>query len=195
VRLTGLHKDIRGGVLIIVATVLPLVFLFIALVADIGMYHVAKAQLQTVVDAASLAGVSYSDDEIDIDQGSRRPSAGGGTTVNVNITLSERRADERAEAVYRANREFLLRTIRLGETSFRLPAGSGNRVTYHVTIAGGETTWTFYRMQSPDANAYIAELNAQIETTLLGSLLSTVFGEPRRSYLPVTVHSRSSFSH
>jgi Flp pilus assembly protein TadG len=191
----GLIKNTHGGVLIFVASALPLVFLFIALVADIGMFHVARSQLQTMADAASLAGVSYSDDEIDIDQESRRSAPGGGTTVDVNVTLSERRADERAEAVYRANQAHLLRTIRLGETLFFLPAGGGDSVTYHVTIHRGETTWVFHRMEAPDANVYVAEISAQIETTLLGALFSAVFGEPWRSYLPVTVRSRSNFSH
>lgn len=57
-------KGKKGSVVVIIAIVMPVLLLLLALVADIGMLYVVRSQLQTVADAASLAGVAFENHEV-----------------------------------------------------------------------------------------------------------------------------------
>lgn len=49
-------EDERGGVLLMFAVVVTVVFMAAAVAVDFGRYVIASEKLQTAVDSASLAG-------------------------------------------------------------------------------------------------------------------------------------------
>lgn len=54
--LKRLHKEEKGAVMVMAALSLTILLLFTGLALDFGRAHLLKAQLQTAVDASSLAG-------------------------------------------------------------------------------------------------------------------------------------------
>ncbi|MCL6478851.1 MAG: hypothetical protein K6T65_10585, partial [Peptococcaceae bacterium] len=67
------HSDERGGILVMFAFVLVLVFFVAAVAVDYARYVAATEKLQTAVDSASLAAAktAYRYVKLEIDRGQR----------------------------------------------------------------------------------------------------------------------------
>ena len=206
IRLINRLKDEAGGTLIIVAVTLPVMLLILALVADIGMTHIIRAQLQTAADAGSLAGCMYFEEELHSEDYFLWEE-GIPVAVRVYVQLEPEQSRERAAQTVAKNLLNLAGVVTVTETNCYLPretTGEDGRVNYWVVIddydeATGSYTYTgdadYDYMDSDDANAYVVELEARITTLLLGPMLSVFYGDDSYRQLQMRVFSMSRFDH
>jgi hypothetical protein len=199
-------KSETGGTLVFVAVMLPALLLVLALVADIGMMHIVRAQLQTAADAGSLSGSMFSEDELQKEDQFLLED-GVPVAVRVYVELDPDRARARALQTISRNLLNLAGVVTVTRTSCYLPCemtGEGGQVNYWAWIEDYDAASGFYRMtggavfdhmDSAEANACVVELEAQISTLLLGPLLSVFYGNENYRRVDMRVYSMSRFAH
>lgn len=204
-------SDSKGGVAIIAAIVIPVLLLFLALAADIGSLHIVRSQLQTVADAGSLAGVTYSDEEIHVIYESEDDIRWDGlnpTHVRVYIELDSGKALQRARSTAEANLVHVSQSVNIDRIEYYLPREKAlveGKVFYWAEInlveegdqqyfeIGEEIEFDY--MESEGANSYVVELSAEVSTILLGPLMSLFYGDESYSILTINIYSKSDFDH
>jgi len=197
-------KGKKGSVVVIIAIVMPVLLLLLALVADIGMLYVVRSQLQTVADAASLAGVAFENHEVYIcepgEPDALRFENGDVSHIKMYVQLHPIWAKERAKNIAEANLVSILPlvSVNLNEIRYK-PAVPDGRVYYWgelVMSQGGEYEIgkvEYDYMEPEGANSYVVEFEAEMSTILLGSLTSFFSNNGQMHTLVIPVSSKSSF--
>ncbi len=90
------NENDRGNLLIITAILLPVLLLFLVLLADLGFIQLVRSQAQMAVDASSLAAVAVTKDEINI---TGVQVNNGSIKYNFNVEIDDKLARERAREV------------------------------------------------------------------------------------------------
>lgn len=200
--------DTRGNVAVIVAIVLPVLLLFLALAADIGTMHILRAQLQSAADAGSLAGTIFTEEEVyfsDIKEPGAVKWAGAMPThLKMYVELDPDLAEQRAQSMTESNIANMSVNAYVTNVEYYLPRekhhGDG-KVFFWAELVEVEGLPGEYEpngiaefdyMESENADSYIVELTAEIQTVLLGSLVSAVNKD--FDTLTVSVYSRGSFN-
>ncbi len=88
----NIYKNSQGSSLVITAILLPVLLLFLVLLADLGAIQLVRSQVQMAADASSLAGVAIEEEEILL--GTLQ-----GSVPLVLVEIDESLAIERAQSV------------------------------------------------------------------------------------------------
>ncbi len=185
----GKLESKKGVTIVMIAILIPVILLFLALVFDIGVLYVAKSQLQTAADAASLAGAAYSDKEVCIhkptDKDALRIEKEGSKEVlyvKIYIKLDEGRAKKRAENVLKKYEgELIGNTTILSKTCKLVGKKGEGKVNYwgklkRVGSKGYEVDHKNIELdkdsKKTDNNKCYVKLEASMPTVLLGPITS-----------------------
>jgi|LFRM01.1.fsa_nt_gb hypothetical protein len=201
-------KDSKGNTVIIVAIVMPVLLLFLALVADVGTLHVLRSQLQTIADASSLAGCTFTQDEVFVDYLSEDAVKWDGSkpvAVTVYIQLDKDLARQRAKSIADSNLEHISdslenvhieyylrgeKTFKPGRTIYMAAVEKASDGGYDIT-----DDITFERFDGEDPNSYFVDLTAEVPTIILGPMMNMLFGREDFRFIKVEIKSKSSFDH
>ncbi len=176
-----------GSIVVVVAIIIPLLLLFMVSVIDFGLIHYYRSSLQAVADAATLAGVMYSDEEAETDYDT--VTSGGvpleefkSIKIKVNLNKDDL-AEGRARETFEKNKEKFEGTgVEIHEEKFK--EGDFGTVTYTAEVIKKETTsdgiyYTIGKMggaekDTDSANAYTLSFKADLPTILIGSFYNRI---------------------
>jgi Flp pilus assembly protein TadG len=184
-----LKKEEQGQALIMVALMLTMLLGFAALVVDVGMMYVTKAELQNAADAAALAGASVSTGNA-VSEAKKFARLDGvddtilGTTILVDPHVDVATGTTTTEKAY-TNEELAAMGIELTtelnakSDADLIASATANSLTTYLTTANGKHT-------AAEVAAKRTELTNTITAKSDAELISLANGNSLTTYLTTT---------
>lgn len=157
-------KTNKGTVLVMLALLLPLIFMFTGLAVDTGSLYAQKARLQNIADAAALAGATALQDKDD-----------NKNAINLVLVLPDEK--EAAEGINIAN----------ARADEYIRKNSGNELTidnattklYKKTEDNGDTLYYYFLAVQYTTPTYFMKI-VDINETTVGAAAIAVYRQPKK---------------